>query len=249
MDDFAGLKAIVTGGCSGIGAATVAALEGRGCAVAILDLSADEPRQGRFRADVGVPASVDEAMEAATDYLGGALDIVINNAGIGAVGSVEETTDEQWAEILNVNVIGMARISRRALPHLRKSSCAAIVNVCSIAATAGLPARAAYSASKGAMLALTLAMAADHCGEGIRVNCVCPGTVDTPWVGRLLDAAENPASERRALEARQPLRRLGAVEEVADAILYLASPRSAWTTGSALAVDGGMQGLRVGSSD
>jgi NAD(P)-dependent dehydrogenase (short-subunit alcohol dehydrogenase family) len=119
------------------------------------------------------------------------------------------------------------------------------VNTCSIAATAGLPQRALYSASKGAVLSLTLAMAADHIREGVRVNCVNPGTADTPWVDRLLDAAPDPAAERAALEARQPTGRLVSTAEVAGAIAYLASPLSGATTGTSLAVDGGMQGLRL----
>lgn len=120
-----------------------------------------------------------------------------------------------------------------------------MINTCSIAATAGLPQRALYSASKGAVLSLTLAMAADHVREGIRVNCVNPGTVDTPWVGRLLDAAADPAAERAALGARQPTGRLVTAQEVAAAIAYLASPASGSVTGTALAVDGGMAGLRL----
>ena len=116
---------------------------------------------------------------------------------------------------------------------------------CSIASWAGLPRRAVYSASKGALYALTLAMAADHVADGIRVNGVAPGTADTPWVGRLLDAADDPVAERAALEARQPMGRLVTADEVAHAIAYLASPLSASTTGTVLAVDGGMLGLRL----
>jgi 2-keto-3-deoxy-L-fuconate dehydrogenase len=147
--------------------------------------------------------------------------------------------------VLDINVLGMVRTTRAALPHLRASQHAAIVNTCSIAATAGLPQRALYSASKGAVLALTLAMAADHVREGIRVNCVNPGTADTPWVGRLLDAATDPEAERAALNARQPMGRLVSADEVAAAIAYLAGPASASVTGTSLAVDGGMQGLRL----
>ena len=138
----------------------------------------------------------------------GGLDVLVNNAGIGAQGTVEDNPDDQWLKVLDVNVLGIVRVSRAALPALRRSAAACIVNTCSIAATAGLPQRALYSASKGAVLALTRAMAADHIGEGIRVNCVNPGTADTPWVGRLLAVAEDPEAERAALEARQPMGRL-----------------------------------------
>jgi NAD(P)-dependent dehydrogenase (short-subunit alcohol dehydrogenase family) len=152
--------------------------------------------------------------------------------------------DAEWHRVLDVNVVGMVRVSRAALPALRESAHAAIVNTCSIAATAGLPDRALYSASKGAVLSLTLAMAADLLGAGIRVNAVNPGTADTPWVGRLLDAAHDPAAERAALNARQPHGRLVSAKEVAHAIAYLASPTSGSTTGTWLAVDGGMDRLR-----
>ncbi|KUJ54259.1 2-(R)-hydroxypropyl-CoM dehydrogenase [Streptomyces sp. MBT84] len=246
MSDFEGLKALVTGGASGIGRATAELLAARGAEVAVLDLdpsSVDKPLLAH-RADVTDDASVRAALSAAVTDLGG-LDVLINNAGIGAQGTVEDNDDEQWRRVLDVNVLGMVRTTRAALPHLRESAHAAIVNTCSIAATAGLPQRALYSASKGAVLSLTLAMAADHVREGIRVNCVNPGTVDTPWVARLLDAAPDPAAERAALQARQPAGRLVTAAEVAGAIAYLASPLSGSTTGTALAVDGGMQGLRL----
>jgi NAD(P)-dependent dehydrogenase (short-subunit alcohol dehydrogenase family) len=187
---------------------------------------------------------VRSATDAAADALGG-IDILVNNAGIGAIGSVEDNDDAQWHRVLDVNVLGMVRATRAALPHLRRSERAAIVNIGSIAATAGLPQRALYSASKGAVLSLTLAMAADYVREGIRVNCVNPGTADTPWVGRLLDQADDPAAERAALNTRQPMGRLVTADEVAAAIVYLASPAAASVTGTALAVDGGMQGLRL----
>jgi NAD(P)-dependent dehydrogenase (short-subunit alcohol dehydrogenase family) len=241
MTDLDGLKAIVTGGASGIGLATAQLLTARGATVAVLDL---KPPAGGFTADVADDDSVRTAVSSATTALGG-LDILINNAGIGAAGTVEDNPDDEWLRVLNVNVLGMVRTTRAALPHLRRSSHAAIVNTCSIAATAGLPQRALYSASKGAVLSLTLAMAADHVREGIRVNCVNPGTVDTPWVGRLLDAAADPAAERAALSARQPTGRLVSSDEVAAAIVYLAGPSAGSVTGTALAVDGGMAGLRL----
>ena len=183
-------------------------------------------------------------MGEAVQQLGG-LDILINNAGIGAAGTVEDNPEDEWRRVSEVNVLGIMRVSRAALPHLRRSDHAAIVNTCSIVATAGLPQRALYSATKGAVLALTRAMAADHVREGIRVNCVNPGTVDTPWVRRLLSAAPDPAAERAALEARQPHGRLVSAEEVAHAICSLASPLAASTTGTAVEVDGGMAGLRL----
>ena len=194
--------------------------------------------------DVADSKSVDHALGEAVGVLGG-LDILVNNAGIGAQGTVEDNDDEEWRRVLDVNVVGMARVTRTALPQLRRSANAAIVNVCSIAATAGLPRRALYSASKGAVLSLTLAMAADHLREGIRVNCVNPGTADTPWIGRLLAAATDPEAERADLERRQPHGRLVTAEEVAAAIAYLASPNAGSTTGAVLAVDGGMSGLRL----
>ncbi|WP_030871626.1 SDR family NAD(P)-dependent oxidoreductase [Streptomyces sp. NRRL S-37] len=245
MSDFEGLTALVTGGASGIGRATAELLAERGARVAVLDLdpsTVGEPLTGH-RADVTDDASVRAAVAAAVDGLGG-LDVLVNNAGIGAQGTVEANSDEEWHHVFDVNVLGMVRTARACLPHLRASAHAAIVNTCSIAATAGLPQRALYSATKGAVYSLTLAMAADHVREGIRVNCVNPGTVDTPWIGRLLDAADDPAAERAALEARQPTGRLVSAAEVAGAVAYLASPLSGATTGTALAVDGGMQGLR-----
>ncbi|MFI0923712.1 SDR family NAD(P)-dependent oxidoreductase [Streptomyces sp. NPDC021012] len=244
--ELAGLTALVTGGASGIGLATATLLAERGADVAVLDLDPSgvpAPLRG-FTADVSDDESVRRAVEAAVETFGG-IDILVNNAGIGAAGTVEDNSDEQWHRVLDVNVLGIVRTTRAALPHLRASDHAAVVNTCSIAATAGLPQRALYSASKGAVLSLTLAMAADHVREGIRVNCVNPGTVDTPWVGRLLDAAPDPATERAALNARQPTGRLVTTQEVAAAIAYLASPAAASVTGTALAVDGGMAGLRL----
>ncbi|AJE81009.1 MULTISPECIES: SDR family NAD(P)-dependent oxidoreductase [Streptomyces] len=243
MTELSGVRAVVTGGGSGIGEATARALTARGARVAVLDLDPGAAPLG-FTADVADDASVREAVAGAAAALGG-IDVLVNNAGIGAAGTVEDNPDEMWHRVLDVNVLGIVRTSRAALPQLRRSPHAAIVNTCSIAATAGLPQRALYSASKGAVLSLTLAMAADHIREGIRVNCVNPGTVDTPWVGRLLDAAEDPAAERRALSARQPTGRLVSPEEVAAAIVYLASPAAGSATGTALAVDGGMAGLRL----
>lgn len=244
--EFQGLAAIVTGGASGIGLATAETLTARGARVMVLDRALEQmPSHLRgLTADVGNAESVADAMSRAVDDLG-ALDVLVNSAGIGSQGSVEDNSDDEWHRVLDVNVLGVVRTSRAALPYLRRSQNAAIVNICSIAAIAGLPQRALYSASKGAVLSLTLAMAADHVREGIRVNCVTPGTVDTPWVTRLLAASADPEAERIALGARQPSGRLVTAQEVADAIAYLAGPLAGATTGTALAVDGGMSGLRM----
>ena len=243
MAELGGLAAVVTGGGSGIGLATARLLASRGAKVAVLDV---EPG-GEFialRADVTDDAAVRAAVDTAAGRLGG-IDILVNNAGIGAAGTVADNPDEQWHRVFDVNVVGMVRVARAALPYLRASAHAAMVNTCSVAAMAGLPQRALYSATKGAVLSLTLAMAADHIREGIRVNCVSPGTADTPWIGRLLAQAGDPAAERAALAARQPLGRLVTPGEVAAAIAYLASPAASSVTGTALAVDGGMSGLRL----
>ncbi len=241
--ELEGLAAVVTGGGSGIGLATARLLAARGARVAVLDL---EPGRefAALTADVTDDASVRAAVGEAAERLGG-IDILVNNAGIGAIGTVADNPDEEWHRVFDVNVVGMVRVTRAALPYLRESQHAAIVNTCSVAAIAGLPQRALYSATKGAVLSLTLAMAADHIREGIRVNCVSPGTADTPWIGRLLQQAADPAAERAALEARQPMGRLVTAEEVAAAIVYLASPAASSVTGTALAVDGGMAGLRL----
>ena len=244
--DYEGLRLVVTGGASGIGHAVATAAMERGAVVTVLDLDPSTAPHGAMMqsADVADDVSVTEAIQRAAEAMGG-IDVVINNAGIGAQGTVETNPLDEWRHVFEVNVFGMVRVTRSALPYLRRSPHAAIVNTCSIAATAGLPDRALYSASKGAVLSLTLAMAADHLHEGIRVNCVNPGTADTPWIARLLDRAVDPAAERAALEARQPSGRLVTAHEVAAAVLYLAGPDAGATTGTSLAVDGGMAGLRL----
>ena len=245
-NEFSGLVAIVTGGASGIGAAIADRLQQGGARVAVFDLQPDAAAHAdlAIAVDVADDASVRAGVKRVATELG-RIDIVVNNAGIGAQGTIEANSDEEWHRVFDINVLGMMRVARAALPHLRNSPSASIVNTASIAATAGIPERALYSASKGAVAALTRAMAADHLREGIRVNAVNPGTADTPWIGRLLASAADPAAERAALEARQPHGRLVSAGEVAGAVAYLASPASGSTTGVELAVDGGMQELRL----
>jgi 2-keto-3-deoxy-L-fuconate dehydrogenase len=243
-----GLVAVVTGAASGIGLETALELAARGAQVAAVDrdpAGIPEPLHA-YRCDVSDGAAVADAVERIARDLG-RIDVLVNNAGIGAQGTVADTDDREWQRVLDVNVVGIARMSAAALPHLRRSPSAAIVNTCSVAAFVGLPRRAAYSASKGAVLALTRAMAADHVAEGIRVNCVSPGTVNTPWVQRLLASAEDPDAELARLSARQPTGRLVEPDDVARAIAYLASPRSGSVTGTSLSVDGGMAAVQLPS--
>ena len=239
--EFEGLVAIVTGGASGIGEATVKLLRSRGATVVVFDRTAiDDSVVCDVSDDASVVAGVAEVVARH-----GRIDILINNAGIGAAGGVEDNDDEEWHRVYDVNVLGMVRLTRAALPHLRKSPSASIVNTASVAADIGLVQRALYSASKGAVVALTRAMAADLVKEGIRVNAVAPGTADTPWVGRLLDAADDPEAARAALTARQPIGRLVSADEIAYGIAYLASPFAASTTGTVVAIDGGLHSIRV----
>lgn len=250
MGAMNGMRALVTGGASGIGLATARRMHAEGAHVAVLDQAPSEAHEPAgmpsVRADISSDAAVRAALDSAIGQLGG-LDVLVNNAGIGAQGGIEDNPDEEWRRVFDVNVVGLVRVTRAALPALRASRSAAIINTCSIAATVGLPERVLYSASKGAVAALTRAMAADLLPEGIRVNAVNPGTVDSPWIGRLLQRAADPAAERAALEVRQPHGRLVTVDEVAAAIVYLASRAASSVTGTALAVDGGMDSLRVRS--
>jgi 2-keto-3-deoxy-L-fuconate dehydrogenase len=248
MHDFDGLVAVITGGASGIGAATAAQLRDRGATVAVLDRSYTAVTRGEMLevpCDVADAPSVDAAIATVAGAYG-AIDVLVNNAGIGASGDVTQNEDDEWQRVLSVNVVGIARVTRAAVPYLAKSGHAAIVNTCSVLADVGVPQRALYSASKGAVRSLTLAMAADFVKQGIRVNAVTPGTADTPWVRRLLEQAPDAVAAATALRARQPMRRLVTADEVAFAIAYLASPLCGSTTGTLLGVDGGMAGVRAG---
>jgi 2-keto-3-deoxy-L-fuconate dehydrogenase len=247
MNDFEGLVAAITGGASGIGAATATQLRDRGARVAVLDRAYTVVNQAaalEVPCDVADPESAQAAIDTVAAALG-SIDILVNNAGIGAAGDIAQNDDDEWHRVLSVNVIGIARITRAALPFLLQSGHAAIVNTSSVLADVGVPQRALYSASKGAVRSLTLAMAADFVKQGIRVNAVTPGTADTPWVQRLLDQAPDAQAAAAALRARQPMGRLVTADEVAHAITYLASPLSGSTTGTILGVDGGMAGVRL----
>ena len=244
--EFSGLVAIVTGAGSGIGLEVAKGLTERGATVFGFEINQGEMGSAAtfIKCDIGDATSVESAF-AEFKKTSSKLDILINNAGIGSLTTVEKETDEIWHKVLNINVVGTARVSRAAIALLRESESAAIVNTASVAAIDGIPNRAAYSASKGAILALTLAMATDHLADGIRVNAVNPATTDTPWVKKLLDQSPDAKAARSALESRQPMGRLVSPSEIASAIIFLASPMQASVTGTTLNVDGGMHSLRI----
>ncbi|CAB5063497.1 MAG: SDR family oxidoreductase [Actinobacteria bacterium] len=244
--EFAGLVAIVTGAGSGIGLEVAKGLTERGATVFGFDINQGEMGSVAtfIKCDIADATSVNSAF-AEFKKASSKLDILINNAGIGSLTTVENETDEIWHKVLNVNVVGTARVSRAAIPLLRASKSAAIVNTASIAGTDGIPNRAAYSASKGAVLSLTLAMATDHLADGIRVNAVNPATTDTPWVKKILDQSPDAKAARTALESRQPMGRLVSPSEIASAIIFLASPIQASVTGTTINIDGGMHSLRI----
>ena len=226
---------VVTGSAGGIGTAICKRFSQEGATVIGLD-KVDG-------CDVTIAADCDRAVEeilAAHDH----IDVLCNNAGIASVGDVVTSTPDDWQRVFEVNVFGVANMSRAVLPAMRAAGTGAIVNTCSVAASVGLVERAVYSASKGAVLALTKAMAADEAHRGIRVNCVSPGTVSSPWVERLAAAAPDPSAVMEALRRRQPLGRLVTCDEVADAVVYLASPTT-FTSGADFLLDGGITGIRL----
>lgn len=217
-------RALVTGAGSGIGAATAARLARDGYEVVAADL---RPPEGGVALDVRDEAQVAEVVRD--------VDVLVNAAGVGSTTSAPDTPLEVWEDVFAVNARGTFLCCKHAIPGMVARGGGAIVNVASVAALVGLRGRAAYSASKGAVVALTRALAVDHVGDGIRVNAVCPGTVDSPWVHRLVEEAGESLD---ALRARQPLGRLGTPEEIADAVAYLAGAE--FVTGTLLVIDGGL---------
>jgi NAD(P)-dependent dehydrogenase (short-subunit alcohol dehydrogenase family) len=225
------MRAVVTGGGSGIGAAVAHRLADDGFDITVADLEPDgvatDLGATAVRLDVRDEAQVARAMDG--------VDVLVNAAGIGSTTSAPDTPVEVWDDVFAVNARGTFLCCKHAIPAMKAQGGGAIVNVASVAALVGLRNRAAYCASKGAVVALTRALAVDHVGDRIRVNAVCPGTIDTPWVQRLVSAAGESLD---ALKARQPMGRLGTPEEVADAVVYLATAE--FVTGTILTVDGGL---------
>ena len=225
VTEFSGKVAVVTGGSSGIGQAVVRRLAAGGADVVVASRSAGH------RTDVSDEASVRALFEGIEE-----LHVLVNCAGVLATTSLTPSIEvDDWDLAFAVNARGTFLCCKHALPRMKRG--AAIVNVASVAGMVGVPSRAAYGASKGAVIAFTRALAVDHAADGIRVNCVCPGTIDTPWIDRVV---EELGESRDALVARQPVGRLGTAEEVAEAVAYLASDRAAFSTGTLLVVDGGI---------
>ncbi|MDH6147512.1 MULTISPECIES: SDR family NAD(P)-dependent oxidoreductase [Paraburkholderia] len=238
--------AVVTGGAAGIGQAVVAALVERGARVASIDLGTDgvPPGAAALVADVRDQAALDRAIgEFGNQHE--RIDILVNNAGVSFVGTIEDGSEDDWRRLYDINVMGMMRATRAALPFLRQSGAASIVNMSSCTAVNGIAQRALYSATKGAVHSMTLAMAADLIKEGIRVNAVAPGTVDTPFMVELAARAADPEAKRAEFEARQPTGKMVSPQEVAEAVAYVASPAARSTVGAIINLDGGMGPLRV----
>jgi len=236
MSSFAGARALVTGAGSGIGAAVARRLAAGGADVIVADVAL-QPVEALAREIGGRPLELDVRVE---DQVAGAmrdLDVLVNVAGIGSTTTAPETPLDVWEDVFAVNARGTFLCCKHAIPGMAERHRGSIVNIASVGALVGLRNRAAYCASKGAVVALTRALAVDHVGDGVRVNAVCPGTVDSPWVRRLV---EDAGESLDALRARQPMGRLGLPEEIAEAVAYLASDAAAFVTGTALVIDGGL---------
>jgi len=239
---------IITGGGSGIGRAACLLFAKEGAKVVVADKARDaaervaaEAGNGAWPVEVDVASSRSvQAMIAATVQRFGRIDVLVNNAGYGIAGSVVETSEADWDRLMAVNVNGVFYGCKYVIPVMQKQGGGVIVNTASVVASVGIRNRAAYCASKGAVAALTRAMALDHVGDGIRINCVAPGTIDSPYFSEILGKSENPAELRRQLEARQAMNRLGRPEEIAAGMLFLASDESSFMTGAMLTIDGGM---------
>lgn len=243
-----GKRAIVTGAGAGIGEAIARHFVAEGARVIIADIdlaSAERVAQAlgdaavAHQVDVRKAADMEALVRRAVDEWGG-LDIMVNNAGIGVAATTPETTEHDWDRVMDVCLKGTFLGMKYAIPAIRESGGGSITNISSIAALVGIRDRAAYSAAKGGILALTRAAAIDHIEEGVRVNCIAPGTVDTPWVQRITEGYDDPEAARAAMRARQPHGRLVTPEEIAAMAVYLSSDDAGSVVGAAMVVDGGM---------
>jgi NAD(P)-dependent dehydrogenase (short-subunit alcohol dehydrogenase family) len=248
--DFTGKVAIVSGGAMGIGEATARKLAGLGASVAILDIDCDAGSKSAAAitkngyicefvpCNVGVGAEVAQAVaEIVNKYK--AIDILVSNAGIQLYGDAVTTSEEEWDRLMGINLKGCFLVSKYTVPHMIERG-SAIVIVGSVQSMTAISNSIAYVASKHGLLGLTRAMSLDYAHKGIRVNCVCPGAIDTPMLRWAAGLSDDPEKVIETCNRMHPVGRMGKPEEVADAIAYLASPMASFITGAALIVDGGM---------
>lgn len=248
---LAGKTALITGSGSGIGQAMATLFAKEGAKVAVADFSPEGGTETTrliteaggtayfIQTDVTKSADVARAVQSVLDRWG-KLDVLCNNAGIGVAATVVETTEEDWDRVLDVDLKGTYLGCKYAIPHMITQGGGVIVNTASVAGIVGVMNRAAYCAAKAGVVGLTKSIAVDYVTHKIRVNAVCPGTVDSPWIGRILSAQPDPVAERQRMVERQPMGRMGKPEEIAKAALYLACDDSEFVTGTAFIIDGGL---------
>ena len=257
MTDFTRLSALITGGASGIGLATAQILHQRGARVAIVDIQNDKGAEALvsinndnraifIQANLALPEDAYRAVTETIQAFGG-LNAVVNSVGIQRYGNAEQTSLELWREVMDVNLTAAFLVSRVAIPHLRQRGGGSIVHVGSVQSHAAQRGAVAYVTSKHALLGLTRAMAVDYAHERIRVNCICPGTVDTPMFRWSASLDTNPTSVIKACEAMHPIGRLAQPAEVAEVIAFLLTDAASFVTGTAVDVDGGLLALIGGA--
>lgn len=248
MGMLEGKRTVVTGAGSGIGRAIASRFTTEGARVLVADINPDAAAETvsmlgsaalTFEVDVTDSSAVRAMIQRAVDAWGG-LDVLVNNAGVGVAATTPNTSEEDWTRVISINLTGTFLGMKHGIPAIIASGGGSIVNISSVAAMVGVPDRAAYCAAKGGIMALTRAAAVDHVSEGIRINCIAPGTVDTPWVGRITSGYEDPEAARAAMQARQPHGRFVKPEEIASMAAYLASDDAGSIVGAVMVVDGGL---------
>ena len=248
MNRLEGKKIIVTGAGSGIGRAMVLRFASEGAKVALADLDEDAANEVAEeidgdtlvrKTDVTQAADFEALVDSAVSEWDG-LDVMVNNAGVGIAATVVDATEEDYDKMMDVCVRGTYLGMKYAIPAIRDSGGGSVINMSSVAALVGLNDRAIYCAAKGAILSMTRAAAIDHIEEGVRVNCIAPGTVDTPWIARITSTYDDPEEARATMQARQPHNRFVTPEEIAAMAAYLASDEAGSSIGACMTVDGGI---------